>query len=53
MVKSSVALLLGAFAGIQACTAPKANEATVQFVAGYEGWRDYVCTLSHANTFLF
>lgn len=43
MVKPSVMLLLGASSAVQACTAPVANEATVEFVAGFEGFRDYVC----------
>ncbi|OAQ60237.1 lysozyme [Pochonia chlamydosporia 170] len=42
MVKGSTILLLGASASVQACTAPKANEATVKFISGFEGWKDHV-----------
>ncbi|CEJ92624.1 Putative Gpi anchored serine-rich protein [[Torrubiella] hemipterigena] len=42
MLKSSIALLLGASVGVHACSTPVANAATVEFVSGFEGWRDYV-----------
>ena len=44
MVKASLTALIGASAAVHACSAPKANEASVKAVSGYEGWKDHVCT---------
>ncbi|KFG84847.1 glycoside hydrolase family 24 protein [Metarhizium anisopliae] len=42
MLKGSATLLLGASAIVHACSAPKANEATVKFISTFEGWYDHV-----------